>query len=75
MRYAGRQVTSDANWSIVTPARAMVDALAEITRERWRLSLNATNLFDRRGYASCLVRGDCFANAPRNVMLSLRYGI
>ena len=40
-----------------------------------RLSLNATNLFDRRGYASCLVRGDCFTNAPRNVMLSLRYGI
>lgn len=75
VRYAGRQVTSDANWSIVTPARAMVDALAEITRERWRLSLNATNLFDRRGYASCLVRGDCFTNAPRNVMLSLRYGI
>lgn len=74
VRYAGSQVTSDASWSIVTPARAMVDALAEITRERWRLSLNATNLFNRQGYASCLTRGDCFTNAPRNVMLSLRYG-
>jgi iron complex outermembrane receptor protein len=58
-----------------TVQKGLDDALAEITRERWRLSLNATNLFDRRGYASCLVRGDCFTNAPRNVMLSLRYGI
>ncbi|MDQ1228681.1 outer membrane receptor protein involved in Fe transport [Sphingomonas sp. SORGH_AS 879] len=73
VRYLGQQVSGNAAWTIVTPARTMVDALVELERDRWRLRLNATNLLDNRGYASCLARGDCFVSAPRNVMLSLGY--
>ncbi|MET4895622.1 TonB-dependent siderophore receptor [Sphingomonadaceae bacterium jetA1] len=73
VRYLGEQVSGNAAWTIVTPARTMVDALLELERDRWRLRLNATNLLDNRAYASCLARGDCFVSAPRNVMLSLGY--
>lgn len=73
VRYLGQQVSSNAAWTIVTPARTMVDALVELERDRWRLRVNATNLLDNRAYASCLARGDCFVSAPRNVMLSLGY--
>ncbi len=73
VRYTGEQVSSSADWTIVTPARTMVDALVEVTRDRWRFAVNATNLFDNRAFASCLARGDCFNTAPRNVMASLGY--
>jgi iron complex outermembrane receptor protein len=69
VRYTGEQVSG----SIVTPDRTMVDALIELTRERWRLTLNATNLLDNQAFASCLSRGDCFSTAPRNVMASVGY--
>ena len=58
-------------YSIVTPARTTVDALAEITWDKWRLALNATNLLNSKAFASCLARGDCFMAAPRNVMATL----
>ena len=73
VRYLGQQSSGNAFWTLVTPARTMVDALVEMERDSWRLRLNATNLFDNRGYATCLTRGDCFVSAPRNVMLSLGY--
>ncbi len=50
-----------------TPAYTLVDALVELGRGRWSLALNATNLFDKSFYASCLARGDCFIGAERNV--------
>ncbi|MCT8002702.1 TonB-dependent siderophore receptor [Sphingomonas sanguinis] len=73
VRYLGQQVSGNSAWTIVTPARTMVDALVELERDRWRIRVNATNLLDNRAYASCLARGDCFVSAPRNVMLSLGY--
>lgn len=73
VRYLGQQVSGNDAWTLVTPARTMVDALVELERDRWRLRLNATNLLDNRAYASCLARGDCFVSASRNVMLSLGY--
>lgn len=60
----------DTLYTIVTPARTTVDALAEITWDRWRLALNATNLLNQKSFASCLARGDCFMAAPRNVMVT-----
>ena len=66
--YSGKSVSTSAIWSIVTPARTTVDALAEITWQDWRFALNATNLLNKKFYASCLARGDCFMGAPRNVM-------
>lgn len=66
--YSGKSVSTNTLWSIVTPSRTTVDALAEISWQNWRLAINATNLLDNRFYASCLARGDCFMGAPRNVM-------
>ncbi len=58
-------------YTIVTPSRTTVDALAEITWDQWRLAVNATNLLNEKAFASCLARGDCFVAAPRNVMATL----
>ncbi|WP_188055527.1 TonB-dependent siderophore receptor [Sphingosinithalassobacter sp. CS137] len=58
---------------LVTPSYTLVDALAEIDWRNWRLSVNATNLFDEQYYASCLARGDCFIGAERNVFATLGY--
>jgi iron complex outermembrane recepter protein len=66
--YSGKSVSTSSIWSIVTPSRTTVDALAEITWQDWRFALNATNLLNNKYYASCLARGDCFMGAPRNVM-------
>jgi len=60
----------DALYTVITPGRTTVDALAEITWDRWRISVNATNLLNKQYFASCLARGDCFMAAPRNVMLT-----
>jgi iron complex outermembrane receptor protein len=60
-------------YSIITKSRTTVDALAEVTWQDWRLAVNATNLLNKKYYASCLARGDCFMAAPRNVMMTLGY--
>jgi iron complex outermembrane receptor protein len=66
-------IASGTLYTIVTPSRTTVDALAEISWDKWRLAINATNLLDNRGFASCLARGDCFMAAPRNVMATLGF--
>ena len=71
--HAGKRSSVGPTWTIVTPSYTTVDALAEITWQKWRLTLNATNLLDDRYYASCLDRGDCFMGAPRNVMGTIGY--
>lgn len=71
--YSGKSVSTSPVWSIVTPSRTTVDALAELSWNNWRFALNATNLLDNKYYASCLARGDCFVGAPRNVMGTLGY--
>jgi iron complex outermembrane receptor protein len=58
---------------VLTPAYTLVDALVELNWERWQLSLNATNLLNKRYYAACLARGDCFNGADRNVYATLSY--
>ena len=71
--YSGKSVSTSTVWSIVTPSRTTVDALAEITWDKWRVAFNATNLLNKKNFASCLARGDCFVAAPRNVMGTLGY--
>ncbi len=71
--YSGKSISTNALWSIVTPARTTVDGLAEINWQSWRFALNATNLLNNRYYASCLARGDCFMGAPRNIMGTVGY--
>ncbi|WP_336967397.1 TonB-dependent siderophore receptor [Sphingobium aromaticiconvertens] len=69
--YSGKSVSTSDIWSIVTPSRTTVDALAEINWTNWRFALNATNLLNNKYFASCLARGDCFIGAPRNVMATV----
>ncbi|MDX3910841.1 MAG: TonB-dependent siderophore receptor [Sphingobium sp.] len=69
--YSGKSISTSSIWSIVTPSRTTVDALAEINWNSWRLALNATNLLNKKQFASCLARGDCFIGAPRNVMATV----
>lgn len=71
--YSGKSISTSDIWSIVTPSRTTVDALAEISWNNWRFAVNATNLLDNKYYASCLARGDCFVGAPRNVMATVGY--
>ncbi|ALJ11757.1 TonB-dependent siderophore receptor [Sphingopyxis macrogoltabida] len=71
--YNGKSVSTSPVWSIVTPSRTTVDALAEINWNNWRFAVNATNLLNNKYFASCLARGDCFVGAPRNVMGTVGY--
>ncbi|HEX7855837.1 MAG TPA: TonB-dependent siderophore receptor [Sphingobium sp.] len=56
-----------------TPPYVLVDALAELSWNKWRLSVNATNLLNKKFYAACLARGDCFIGAERNVYGTVTY--
>lgn len=58
---------------IRTPDYRLVDALVQVDWNKWRLSVNATNLFGEDYYAACLARGDCFVGAERNVFATLAY--
>ena len=71
--YSGKSISTSDVWSIVTPSRTTVDALAEINWNNWRFAVNATNLLNNEFFASCLARGDCFIGAPRNVMGTIGY--
>lgn len=66
-------IPADQLYSVVTPSRTTVDALAEISWNQWRLAINATNLLNQKQFASCLARGDCFMAAPRNVMATVGF--
>jgi len=72
VRYTGKS-QSTGSWTIVTPDYTLVDALAAITWDKWSFAVNATNLFNKKFYASCLARGDCFIGAERNVMGTLAF--
>lgn len=58
---------------VLTPSFTLVDALAEVTFDRWSFAVNATNLLDKRYYAACLARGDCFVGSERNVFGTVSY--
>lgn len=73
LRYTGKRRSIGPVWTIVTPDNIQADGLAEIEWDRWRFTVNVTNLFNDLSYASCLARGDCFVNAPRNVMGTVAY--
>ncbi|WP_129792849.1 TonB-dependent siderophore receptor [Sphingosinicella sp. CPCC 101087] len=60
--------------TVRTPGYTLADALVELDyRERWRLSVSATNLFDKDYYAPCRSFGDCFTGNGRSVIATLGY--
>lgn len=71
VRYVGSLLSTTDGWQLRTPANTLVDALAEFSFERWTLSVRASNLFDKRYFASCRVYGDCFTGNARNVTATL----
>lgn len=75
VRYSSRNISYGSAFptGIVTPGYTLVDALAELDWKQWRFSVNATNLFDKRYYAACLTRGDCFNGVGRNVFGTVSY--
>lgn len=78
VRYIGKSwsISYDSNFSpfsLVTPGYTVADALLGVERGRWVAELNATNLFDKKYYSSCLGRGDCFLGLRRTVNLRVGY--
>ena len=84
VRYTGKSVSEGYggidpdselpfNWTIDTPHYTLVDALVSVQAKQWSFSLNATNLLNKKFYASCLARGDCFIGAERNIMGTLAF--
>lgn len=73
VRYTGKRASVSDVWTIETKANTLVDALAEVEWRKLRFSVNATNLFNKKFFASCLARGDCFIGAERNVMGTVAY--
>ncbi|AXI03334.1 TonB-dependent siderophore receptor [Aquirhabdus parva] len=71
VRYLGR------NWGegavIDVPATTLVDALVSYTQDKWSVSLNAKNLFDKEYVATCLGRGDCWLGTRRSLVGSVSY--
>jgi iron complex outermembrane receptor protein len=82
VRYVGESLSYGRVWvnspqapdgMIRTPEVTLVDALAEIKHDNWTFSINANNLLNKKFYAACLARGDCFIGAERTVFGTVRY--
>ncbi|RKF17607.1 TonB-dependent siderophore receptor [Altericroceibacterium spongiae] len=71
LRYIGSSWADSAN-TIRVPDYALVDAMVRYDWGSWRLSLNATNLFDKDYYVSCST-SSCGVGTERTIMASLRY--
>lgn len=71
VRYVGAS-WADATNTIRVPDYALVDAMLRYDFARWRLSLNASNLFDKQYYVSCST-ASCSVGTDRTVLATLRY--
>jgi len=73
VRYVGatRSIGIFGAPSIDTPSYTLADGLVAIDWQRWTLSVNATNLFDKEYYAPCRYFGDCFTGNGRTVIGTL----
>jgi iron complex outermembrane receptor protein len=60
--------------TVRAPGFTLVDALVEFDYlDRWRLSVSATNLFDKEYFWPCRSFGDCFTGNERSVIATLGY--
>lgn len=71
VRYVG-DTWADAANTINVPSYVVTDAMARYEFGRWRLSVNATNLFNKRYYVSCTTTG-CGEGTDRTIIAGLRY--
>lgn len=68
VRYVGESFSGDLR----TPGYTVGDAYAALGWREWLVSVNATNLTDKRYYSTCLARGDCFLGVRRTVTATVR---
>ncbi len=66
-----RYNASNDSGTIRTPSYTLVDAIVDLRWQQWGLTINATNLLNKKYYAACLSRGDCFIGAERNIMATI----
>ncbi len=71
IRYVG-DTYADAPNTIRVPDYTLFDAMVRYDFGRWRLSVNATNLFDKQYYVSCSTTG-CGVGTDRTIIAALRY--
>lgn len=75
VRYVGvnysRTIGATSTRIVRTPSYTLFDALAEVSWRDWSFAINATNLFNKKYYAACLSRGDCFIGAERNIFATV----
>jgi len=75
VRYTGEKVDSFDNFR--TPSFTLVDAMFEVTYDKWSLGINASNIFDTTVYTNCswdpsATEGYCWVGKDRTVLATLR---
>jgi iron complex outermembrane receptor protein len=74
-RYTGTKL--DTNQIYTTDAVTVADAMVEVDFDRWSVSLNASNIFDKQYYSYCAMsappNGTCYTSSPRMFLANLRY--
>lgn len=75
VRYTGEKVDSFENFTM--PSYTLVDAMFEVTYDKWSLGINASNIFDTTVYTNCSydpagVEGYCYIGKDRTILATLR---
>ena len=75
IRYTGEKVDSFENFTM--PSYTLVDAMFEVTYDKWSLGINASNIFDTTVYTACNwnpanTEGYCYLGKDRTVLATLR---
>ena len=70
VRYLGTNFGDPAN-TLQSKAETLVDLIAHYNFQNWRLSLNASNLFDKVYVQRCSDLNTCFYSERRQVLVSL----
>ncbi|KCB24852.1 TonB-dependent receptor [Bordetella hinzii 5132] len=71
VRYMGS--TNDIPDTVGVPAYTLVDAALRYDIGQYQLSLNASNLFDKRYVAACDSATNCYYGLERTIMAKLAY--
>ncbi|MEE4452170.1 TonB-dependent siderophore receptor [Novosphingobium resinovorum] len=75
IRYTGEKPDSFENFT--TPSYTLVDAMFEVTYDKWSLGINASNIFDTTVYTNCNwdpanTEGYCYLGKDRTILATLR---
>ncbi|WP_182912018.1 TonB-dependent siderophore receptor [Sphingomonas cavernae] len=75
VRYVDESISESqvGGFVVTSPDYVLADALIGVGRGPWTLTVNATNLFDKKYYTTCLGRGDCFLGLRRTVNATLGF--